>query len=95
MDDVDRDMNIVGLRTRWMDDVDRDMNIDVGHEQNKWILFCGQRTMFDGHEHCGTRTRWMDDVDRDMNIVGLENKMDGRCGQRHEHCGTENKMSET
>ena len=22
MDDVDRDMNIVGLRTRWMDDVD-------------------------------------------------------------------------
>ena len=27
MDDVDRDMNIVGPRTRWMDDVDRDMNM--------------------------------------------------------------------
>ena len=33
-------------------------------------------------------------VDRDMNIVGQRTKMYGwnnRCGQRHEHCGTENK----
>ena len=35
MDDVDRDMNIVGPRTRWMDDVDRDMNI-VG-PRTRWM----------------------------------------------------------
>ena len=51
MDDVDRDMNIVVPRTRWMDDVDRDMNIvrlerKMADDMRQW------RRNID--EHCGT-----------------------------------------
>ena len=54
MDDVDRDMNIVGPRTRWMDDVDRDMNI-VGL-RTRWMDdvdrdICGRYGQ--RHEHRG------------------------------------------